>query len=688
MTFDTSILKTGPDFERFCLALFQRSLNDPGAELVATNGVSQDGVDILACRNGDPTCPIGIQCKLKAGRNRLSPREVEDEIEKALQFNPLLVEYIVATTSKNDRKLQELAARISAQQWNAGRRIRIRVCGWDTLSELIKRYPEVKDVFYPPAGPTISGVLEAYRLRLTKEVMSFRWWRNPIPITLENAQHEVAPARMILSAWYQSNRHQHCAIVGDPGSGKTGVIWWLASELVKRDVIVLNISALRLAKLTNISFTALAEITEPRFAIEQFDPSERQVFLLLDGLDELAGAGSGGHTLATEKVADVLATLPINTRVVVSCRPQAFALLRGTLERTLPSSSPNHHPRDPYANATEWAARGEKDNTLLLSVRAVQRQDALRYLGEHVGEAFGAPKYARFLTGPFTLQLVKTTHAQLDDSGPITLDQLYRTYIRAALRRDQPTLGVDDCEVLVQELADLACVKFRGRGRDRGRGLRRPMGSSIRSAIQANLIYEDRGDIEFMHYSLWEFFFAEKLARQIRDFDADILSEVDMVRGDNLNRMLVPMLNRSHERMPDRGLARATPAKEYKRFMKTTGWRRATGYGMHPSIGSGAATFSFTPDQQIAIHEDNFFGEALASSISWYDAAAFALWSRSRLPTQQEARTLKGTGDFYFWCADWFDEDSSHMAVFDARNDGFQGLNPDIRLASTALATV
>lgn len=144
------------EFEKNCVVLFQAYLNDPNAYRLGTSGQKQDGVDIVGQRNGDADRIVGIQCKLKSGRSKLTRKEVIDEVEMALRFWPSLSEYFIVTTSKNDTKLTQLALELSQKQKAVGRDIPISVWGWDTLSEEINKYPAAKDAFDPGFSPAIS----------------------------------------------------------------------------------------------------------------------------------------------------------------------------------------------------------------------------------------------------------------------------------------------------------------------------------------------------------------------------------------------------------------------------------------------------------------------------------------------------------------------------------------------------
>ena len=144
-------------FETNCVVLFKDLLSDPNVKRVGTRGQFQPGVDIIGKRNRDSKQIVGIQCKLKSGVSKLTKKEVNDEVAKALTFKPRLKEYFIVTTSKDDTKLQQLALVLTQDQQAKGRKIDIEIWGWDTLQERINQSQAAKDAFDPGFSPTIAS---------------------------------------------------------------------------------------------------------------------------------------------------------------------------------------------------------------------------------------------------------------------------------------------------------------------------------------------------------------------------------------------------------------------------------------------------------------------------------------------------------------------------------------------------
>ena len=146
-------------FERCNVTLWRCVLKDPTAQVYGRRGQRQHGVDILGCRDGRPEKPVGIQCKLKGAGQLLSEKEVRDEVEKAMGFNPPLSEYIIVTTAPNDTSLQSLAMELSkAKSEQLNRKLKITIYGWQSLQQEIRRHPEAHKEFDPSYTPQVERI--------------------------------------------------------------------------------------------------------------------------------------------------------------------------------------------------------------------------------------------------------------------------------------------------------------------------------------------------------------------------------------------------------------------------------------------------------------------------------------------------------------------------------------------------
>jgi hypothetical protein len=70
-------------------------------------GQKQSGVDLIGYRASNDNW-VGVQCKLRSG-GKLSSREVEPDVKAAVELNPRLSEFVIATTANRDTELQDFA---------------------------------------------------------------------------------------------------------------------------------------------------------------------------------------------------------------------------------------------------------------------------------------------------------------------------------------------------------------------------------------------------------------------------------------------------------------------------------------------------------------------------------------------------------------------------------------------------
>ena len=152
----TSIPKPSDEqaFERCNEVLWRYILNDPGVHLHGRRGQSQQGVDIVGCRDGEPDRIVGIQCKLIGENKPLREEQVRVELEKALKFRPILSEFIIVTTAPDDSNLQSLALKLSkSSSANREKPLKVSIFGWSSLEREIRRYPEALNAFDPSHTP-------------------------------------------------------------------------------------------------------------------------------------------------------------------------------------------------------------------------------------------------------------------------------------------------------------------------------------------------------------------------------------------------------------------------------------------------------------------------------------------------------------------------------------------------------
>ena len=127
-------------FESLCLDLWKYIWQDSDAQKHGRRGQRQDGVDIFGHENGSVA---GLQCKQKDGRlwAKVTPDELEAEVEAARRFEPKLARFILATTASRDTAVQRRANQLTEQHKKAGL-FTVAVWAWEDIwHELYRRKP-------------------------------------------------------------------------------------------------------------------------------------------------------------------------------------------------------------------------------------------------------------------------------------------------------------------------------------------------------------------------------------------------------------------------------------------------------------------------------------------------------------------------------------------------------------------
>ena len=530
----------------------------------------------------------------------------------------------------------------------------------------------------------IGKYCEALRLR----VSGLDWWKSAMPIyaTLDSGKDEL-PAREILLNWAKSDC-DHCVVLGNPGSGKSGLLRWLAYEQAAPETnsLPVIISAAKLRPLNEVTLSAIGKLAEPQFDLTDHC-GNRQLLVLLDGLDELVGAETGGEAIACQLLTKLCSAIPASTRVIAACRTPVFPALADELRSSLPNRHVPSGTRDIYDLAISRAIGMSARPPLVIRILPVQQADAESFLRIRLPHSIvdanvHSSTIRPFLTSPFSIRLLSLALPCISGMGSVSIVDLYGIYMDAALLREQPDLSQRDLSSIVSTLRDLAESPNTSVNPDHAR-----------LARNAGLIVHTGSRTEFSHYTLWEYLFADKMRSQMVAWDSRILSRYDLVNGYNLNRFLVPMMlsELATRESPVKPRLRVVSSDEYREFLRRRNWRKGTGYGYHPSSafasdGTPSATFAVNRNETWSIHDDATHGAEVASAISWYDAAVFALHCNSLLPTSDQLRSLQRDGDYAFWGAEWYDEDRTHICGYDTKIGKLVGMNPDVRLPRTALA--
>ncbi len=132
------------DFEDLCKKLFGEiwqcsyTIKKNGRQ-----GQPQCGVDVYAIPKGEDDY-FGIQCKGKDEYTdaKLSKKEVDEEITKALSFKPSLKTFIFATTSNKDSEIEEYIRLKDLGSRKRGK-FQILLYCWEDLVDLIEEHRDV-----------------------------------------------------------------------------------------------------------------------------------------------------------------------------------------------------------------------------------------------------------------------------------------------------------------------------------------------------------------------------------------------------------------------------------------------------------------------------------------------------------------------------------------------------------------
>ena len=132
------------DFERRLRDLFEAEWGPP-VVLHGRAGQAQCGVDIYGQPKGKGY--HGIQCKRHdAALNvKVTKTELTREIDKAKNFKPTLVHFILATTARRDAKIQEFSRQLNEP-------FTVQVMFWEDILDIYDRHLDVYSRHYGCRG--------------------------------------------------------------------------------------------------------------------------------------------------------------------------------------------------------------------------------------------------------------------------------------------------------------------------------------------------------------------------------------------------------------------------------------------------------------------------------------------------------------------------------------------------------
>src|ERR1035437_5468410 len=164
-------------FESLCLDLWKDIWQDSDAQKNGRRGQRQDGVDLFGHENG---LVVGVQCKQKDGRlwAKVTPDELQAEVNAARRFRPKLGRFILATTAPRDAVVQQRANQLTEQHKKAGLFTAV-VWAWEDIwHELYRRkklFDRIAPIYWPRhAGTPLSPPFHALH-HLPPPVSDFTW---------------------------------------------------------------------------------------------------------------------------------------------------------------------------------------------------------------------------------------------------------------------------------------------------------------------------------------------------------------------------------------------------------------------------------------------------------------------------------------------------------------------------------
>lgn len=144
-----------------------RIWNDPNAQLNGRTGQEQHGVDIFGQIQGTLRWG-GIQCKRRDGRFGVPVAEgdLRDAVNAALTFEPPLDEFVLATTTNSDARIQALARKIT-QSHRAEGLFGVHMLSWPELvTRMAEHYPELIDeLLRMPARSPVAARAQLQQIR-------------------------------------------------------------------------------------------------------------------------------------------------------------------------------------------------------------------------------------------------------------------------------------------------------------------------------------------------------------------------------------------------------------------------------------------------------------------------------------------------------------------------------------------
>lgn len=282
------------EFEDIVWNIYRRKWQDQNAQRNGRQGQRQNGVDIYGQPKRLGSKYSGIQCKRLAD-GTLTTRIVEDEVAKAEEFIPKLTEFTIVTTDNRDSNLQEYVRKINSKRIKQ-QNFPIFIVFWQDLCNdltLIDNHDLLRR-FYSDWLHTFGDIVGSDSL-LTIETQFFRYsdrYLERIETIIPGTTNPI-PREEVGLIKDQLIENKPVLLVGEAGTGKSGIASFLSTDAKDRGMVYLLIDARSIANLTNE--TQLREhfgLTSPLLQAAKYIGSHKGCRLIIDQLDNIAGLPS------------------------------------------------------------------------------------------------------------------------------------------------------------------------------------------------------------------------------------------------------------------------------------------------------------------------------------------------------------------------------------------------------------
>jgi Sulfatase-modifying factor enzyme 1 len=436
----------------------------------------------------------------------------------------------------------------------------------------------------------------------------------------------------------------------------------------------------------------LARLANPRISNELLNYvwKDHKLVVLLDGLDEVVDPLDKTLSQHQPLLRALGQVIPANARLVITCRSVFYSAIAADVPLASAGQSV-----DSTDAAIAFALGEQVTKPEVLTLCDVSIDESEKFLSR--GPAGNIWPVARerfnlteFVKSPFTLKLLeRALPALLSKAELLDLDRLYEVAITAMLKRDG-RIGDEYIDTAMEALENLVM-----------QGTTKNQNAEVAGISCGILIQKSATHTQFQHRSLAEFFFSRALFRELAKYDSTTLARMDLIRGFNICRFLVPRIKRNYQLRAEGnqvGIARWVTSREFVEFCRRTGWR-LNRWGWTP-YEAEVAKVEYASEASLEIEHDSIDltkpNDTPATGISWFDAVQYCRWAGRKLLSSDLIALMKfGCSELqprYSWALDWNDEKKGYVEglVVEVNGDVTRaiGINPDYRSRSLGIGVL